>query len=122
MYVKNSLEGINYLKFIEDYKELIDVFASADNAGLTEVSIPYLLKNSKISQKELYNQLHTLLELDFLEGNEFSICPYCAHVDKLIENNKRKCTRCKRLYIANNTIEKFRFVNINGEYNEQQKK
>ncbi|WP_058229472.1 hypothetical protein [Clostridium butyricum] len=111
MCVKNSLMGINHCNFIEKYKELINVFNSASNNGLSELTIPYLLKNTDIQQLELYDKIHELLETNVLEVKEYSICPYCSNQDTYKENDVVRCSKCKRVYETNNIIEKFKLIN-----------
>jgi|GEM_PF-3687536 len=107
MYAKNSLMGTNSYEFDKKYKGLIDIFASAQNAGINKISMPYLLKNIKIKQKDLYDQIHLLLELNILDMDEYSVCPYCGKEDKYSEDIKLRCSKCKQVYIPNNIKEKF---------------
>lgn len=115
MYAKNSLMDTSYHDFIKKYKELIDTFVLADKEGLSELTLPYLLKNTHIAQLELYDQIHELLELNILKLSEVSVCPYCLNEDKIKGNTHTKCSRCKKTYTSNKVIEKFKLVNIKGE-------
>ncbi|MCE5220899.1 MAG: hypothetical protein LLF98_06415 [Clostridium sp.] len=111
MFVKNSLMGIDYCSFIEKNKELVNVFNSAINNGLLELTIPYLLKNTHIQQLELYDNIHELLEFNILEIKEYSICPHCTNQDVYKETDMVRCSKCKHVYSTNNIIEKFKLVN-----------
>lgn len=107
MFVKNSSMSISYLEIIKNYKELIDNFICANDNGVEYISISYLLKNTKISQTKLYDQMHELLEMNILDMKEFTTCPYCSF-DNIFKNNNTRCCKCKNLFTPNNIMEKFK--------------
>ncbi|NFI92675.1 hypothetical protein FDA47_17145 [Clostridium botulinum] len=112
MFVKNSSMSISYREFIKDYKYIIDKFVCANANGVEYISMSYLLKNTKISQTKLYDQMHELLEMNILDMKEFTTCPYCSF-DNVLKNNNIRCCKCKNLFNPNNIIEKFKIkVNL----------
>lgn len=92
-----------------EYKYVFEQFMLAEyNYGVKELSIAYLAKSMDISEDQLYESIHHLLELGVVGKLEYTECPYCMHEDKHLKiANRIKCSRCKEIYIYDFTIEKF---------------
>ncbi len=103
MYAKDSLMDMNCA-------EIIRIFKEAHKKGIIELTIPYLLKNTDIRQLDVYDAVHKLIFLKILDIIEYSICPYCSTEEIYKENSRKLCSRCRRNYVTDNTIEKLKII------------
>lgn len=106
MCVKNYLESINF--YNKENKEIIKILEALVDNGINEVTVPYILKVSKINQFKIYECLHELLDLKILNLVEYSICPYCYLHNDNKDIKLTTCKRCKNVYSPENVIEKFK--------------
>lgn len=108
MFVKSSLMDIQF--YNEETKKVIECLEKALDDGFKEVTIPYLLKNTDIKQRKLYDCIHELIDLNIIDIKEYSICPQCLFHNLLKDTYFNKCERCKSVYSPDRTLEKFKFI------------
>lgn len=106
MFARNSLESINF--YNKENIELSKILLSLVDEGITEITVPYILKLSKISQFKIYDCLHELLDLKILSLSEYSICPYCYWHNDNKDIKLTRCKRCKNVYSPESIVEKFK--------------
>lgn len=113
MSVKSFSKIINSIEFIKKYESIISQFNKAYEKGIRNVPISCLLKDTGISQRELYNGIHDLLELEVLSKKEYSVCPYCLRENEVRKNQVNyKCSRCGKYYIPEYFVEKFKLIKV----------
>lgn len=106
MYAENFLEDMNC--YSEEANKIVECVKRANESGRVEVTLPYLLKNTKISQFKFYDTLHLLLDYEILDMVEYSVCPQCQHFNYLNDGNKTRCSKCKNVYYPERIVEKIK--------------
>ena len=112
MCAMNSLMGIEYHNFMNNYKEVLDIFIIAEQKGLHELTMQYLLKNTKLAQSQVYSQVHQLIELNILDIRQVSICPYCYQENLYKDTQRIRCKKCKSIFEQNEVVEKLKYLEV----------
>ncbi|HBG3572097.1 TPA: hypothetical protein KQB94_003726 [Clostridioides difficile] len=72
----------------------------------------YLLSNSDDSVEDIYEEIHSMLELKTIQKFEFVICPLCASETKVESSLSEyiKCLNCNEFIIPDFVIERFKIT------------
>ncbi|CCL32334.1 TPA: hypothetical protein KOR49_002228 [Clostridioides difficile] len=76
------------------------------------LSTAYLLSNSDDSVEDIYEEIHSMLELKTIQKFEFVICPLCASETKVESSLSEyiKCLNCNEFIIPDFVIERFKIT------------
>ncbi|MCC0670591.1 MULTISPECIES: YgzB family protein [unclassified Clostridioides] len=74
------------------------------------LSTAYLLLKSDDSTEDIYEEIHSMLELKTIQKFEFVICPLCASETKVESSLGEyiRCLNCNEFIITDFIIEKFK--------------
>ncbi|HBG8470870.1 TPA: hypothetical protein KRH38_003210 [Clostridioides difficile] len=76
------------------------------------LSTAYLLLNSDDSVEDIYEEIHSMLELGTIQKFEFVRCPLCYYETKVESSLSEyiKCLNCNEFILSDFVIERFKIT------------
>lgn len=112
MYVMNFLkENIHSKEIVYTSLEIVSYLERTEKIKNNEYfSIYECSSNIDTSKYNIYQAIHTLLDLNVLKKCEFAVCPVCDTENQIHNMNRTKCSFCRSTFIPDDINERFIFI------------